>query len=459
MAKLKSKSRARSKPKSKSKSKSGKASSRSDVPARAEKIIKAFDALLPVEFVNTQLVGYKETYWVPTLGVVSHVSMHDKTSYQGPNADLLVVGKDELDRADEVLARLKALFRDWKKNGFVHAIEWPLEKSLGLVKPKLGPTWFAPSAADNKRRAAALKVSLGRFKRVAEHYRKVWGLRLPKHVAVWHAFRESLTPLERSGMDVVGVSPGGITYLFNRDNPDVKTRDHLDPRLDSRFRCDPPEFVTIAYGNSDGEHFGLWHEEPDELPQFIAFNWARDSAETDASEQRSMIEIALHRLKEMQQEGPEYQYKELAVWAARCALEAFAEADRKALEEDGLFRKLKKPQRPWITGGMGPLLPASKGDTRGSSYDEQKKRYEAIRAESKQVDKWIEEARNELAAGKPAFALVLGRELHWHCRDAYQAVCTELLVGAYQALGRQALAEIVKVHHANRDLPHVSVFV
>jgi hypothetical protein len=83
---------------------------------------------------------------------------------------------------------------------------------------------------------------------------------------------------------------------------------------------------------------------------------------------------------------------------------------------------------------------------------------EAYRARSPQVARWLDEARAELAAGKPAFALVLGRELHWMDADDWRAESLEMLTAAYNALGRTALADIARVHHAHRDLPTVDVF-
>ncbi len=54
--------------------------------------------------------------------------------------------------------------------------------------------------------------------------------------------------------------------------------------------------------------------------------------------------------------------------------------------------------------------------------------------------------------------LVLGRELHWCDDDETREVSLELLVDAYRALGRDALAEIARVHHANRDLKSVDIY-
>jgi hypothetical protein len=59
----------------------------------------------------------------------------------------------------------------------------------------------------------------------------------------------------------------------------------------------------------------------------------------------------------------------------------------------------------------------------------------------------------------PAFALAVGGELHWLDQDEYRTASRELLVGAYRALGRDALAAIIEVHIAHRDLRSVGVLV
>jgi hypothetical protein len=63
-----------------------------------------------------------------------------------------------------------------------------------------------------------------------------------------------------------------------------------------------------------------------------------------------------------------------------------------------------------------------------------------------------------LKHGKPAFALTLGRELHWLDAEKHRATSVTLLCDAYKALGRHALAEIATVHHAHRDLKSVGVY-
>lgn len=75
------------------------------------------------------------------------------------------------------------------------------------------------------------------------------------------------------------------------------------------------------------------------------------------------------------------------------------------------------------------------------------------------VASWVTEALQRCAAGDPASALTLGRDLHWASEgDAErERQAHELLVAAYRALGRHNLAGITDAHHRHRDLPQVDV--
>jgi hypothetical protein len=111
-----------------------------------------------------------------------------------------------------------------------------------------------------------------------------------------------------------------------------------------------------------------------------------------------------------------------------------------------------------LLGGVSAVLPdwayASKKKPTLAQREAEYKR-----KGSKKLAAWLREARDEMAAGKPAFAYTLGRELHWLDTDAHRDEGASLLIGAYEALGRTALAEIARVHVAHRDLADVSVFV
>jgi len=136
------------------------------------------------------------------------------------------------------------------------------------------------SAKDERRRARALATSEQNAGPAGERLQAAYGLRLPAHLTVFDAFWRSLTPLEAKGMEHLGRLPGGICRWFDAAGRARKPKRRLDPRLDDRFRRDPPELVTVMWGMGDGLHFGLWYDDPAELPSFVVRNYARDSSET-----------------------------------------------------------------------------------------------------------------------------------------------------------------------------------
>nr|BFE61034.1 hypothetical protein GCM10020063_055600 [Dactylosporangium thailandense] len=299
-----------------------------------------------------------------------------------------------------------------------------------------------------------------RFPLVESHVRRVYGLRLPRHLAVFAAFWASLPAGAAACLgERLGLSPWGITDLFADGGLDRVARDGLDERLHCRFRRDPAEFVTVMSGDSDGLHFGFWYDDPAELPSFIAFNWARDSAETWTNGAPTLLEQIRIRLaaarRDVELDGPEH-YEGLPPFEPlEAALDAFAAADAEARAADGPPRWADPTGRPDAAITIGPVLPPGAGDPRVA---EAAARLDSYRDPSAAAPV-IAQARAELAAGRPALALMVGGELHWLDADEYRAESTELLAGAYRALGRDALAEIVEVHHANRDLRSVEVLV
>lgn len=313
---------------------------------------------------------------------------------------------------------------------------------------------------DPARRDAALAATAERFDAVAARFAAVYGLRLPRHLAVFAAFFDSLGATGRDVVgDELGLRTGGVTDYFAPDGLALTGRDGLDERLESRFRCDPPEFVTFMYGDTDGLHYGLWYDDPAELPSLVAYNYARDSAETWTDGLLTPLAQVARRIEDLDEEAddepdddPDGARQRAAV---RLHLQAFLGADQQACAQDGPAR-WAHTARPDILASPGPALPADAGDPRGGRRHHEQ-RYQGYRARSPEVRDWIALAERELAAGQPAYALVLGRELHWFDAEDYRADALRLMTAAYRALGRDALAEIATVHHAHRDLRSVAV--
>lgn len=309
-------------------------------------------------------------------------------------------------------------------------------------------------SSDDARRGQSFEVMLGRFPAVAARVERVYGLRLPRHVATFAALWASAQhdAAEREALFNLGLAPCGVADYFRDGGLEMVGRDGLDERLHCRFRRDPAEFVTVASGSSDGLHYGLWYDDPAELPTFITHNYARDSAETRTSGNSTMLQETRSVLDRIISDyGPEASH----LWPLADALEWFAGPDREAVEADGESRWAHSDRAAGLIS-IFPVLPPDSGDPRSTQADQ---RLAGFRTVSPVANGWIADAQRELAAGLPAYALAIGIELHWLDGDEYREVGRDLLVGAYRTLGRDALAEIATIHAAHRGLPTVDVLV
>ncbi|MDI1463089.1 DUF2228 domain-containing protein [Catellatospora sp. KI3] len=386
-------------------------------------------------------------------GWVVEVRMYSLRNYSGPVAHLVLPAD-----ADAAAAHVADVLRGLREPGAAAAaLDRPLAETFGLPEAVFDENLFDPTPEDVQRRTAALAAMSDRFPAVAERFSRVYGLRLPRHLAVFAAFWDSLDRRERDAIgDVAGLHPWGVSDYFKTDGLALVGRDGLDERLHCRFRRDPAEFVTVLGGDSDGLHFGLWYDDPAQLPSFIAHNWARDSAETWTSGRPTLLgEISAWLEKSLDDSYGEEGDKRWRLHPLRRALDWFAEADAEALRADG-ERVWADAPRAQDTVSIGAALPPGSGDPRGGEH---RARFDAYRGDHAAVRGWIGQARAELAAGEPAFALALGTELHWLDADEFRQEALELQVGAYRALGRGALADIAEVHFAHRDLRTVDVLV
>ncbi|MFG2043904.1 ADP-ribosylation family protein [Dactylosporangium sp. NPDC048998] len=306
-----------------------------------------------------------------------------------------------------------------------------------------------------ERRTAALVTMWERFPLVAERVRRGHGLRMPRHLAVFAAFWASVNDAEREALSDLMVSPWGVTEYFGDDGLRLVARDELDERLHARFRRDPAEFVTVLAGGSDGLHYGLWYDDPAELPSVIAHNWARDSAETWACGPPTLLGVLRGRADAMLSDYGDTGEQAERMRALIAALDWFHAADREALSADGEPR-WASARRSYGAVSLFPALPPGSGDPR---LTESNDRLSALQSDSAQGARWIADAEGELAAGRPALALAIGGELHWLDHDQYRRQELDLLVRAYRMLGRDALADIAEIHAGRRDLTSVDVLV
>ncbi|CAN96394.1 hypothetical protein predicted by Glimmer/Critica [Sorangium cellulosum So ce56] len=198
------------------------------------------------------------------------------------------------------------------------------------------------------------------------------------------------------------------------------------------------------------------YDDPADPPTCIAHNYARDSAETWRDSEPTPLAVLAALARERISSPYEEEPAPLPVYAALAAMEWFEEADREALAEDPPAQRWLEADRIPTLGTFGPALPPGAGSIRVGSPDE---RVKAWKTQPPRVRTWIESAKRDCAEGRPAAALTFGLDLHWLGTEEHRDAALELLVMAYEKLGRRAHAETVKVHYAHRDLRSVGVFL
>ncbi|KYF61464.1 hypothetical protein BE11_49940 [Sorangium cellulosum] len=145
----------------------------------------------------------------------------------------------------------------------------------------------------------------------------------------------------------------------------------------------------------------------------------------------------------------------------REAIEAFAQAEEAALAEDApdlLLAYEDRQELPGIVCGVGVVGRDGEGFTppylaSGAHFSGRE-----FRTEPERTRALIADATAALDRGEPLYALALGRDLHWADPDAFRADALALMTRGYRMLGREALAAIAEVHHANRDLAYVGIY-
>lgn len=416
-------------------------------------LLAAVDALLPREFAGADLCSYTGAVLVPRLGVVIDVEITSKTTGQATRGEVIAVPASELAAPAAPLRAFAAAIDTLADMDGDTIDDLDVADLLRLDVPRYDDDSFAPSAEDEARRAAARGAIDARFPAVAARLREVYGLRLPRHVGVLAAFFRGLSPTEARGLRGE-ISSMGVLDWFADGGLDRRPPDGADLRLHGRFRRDPPEMVSLLHGGGDGLHFGLWYDDPAELPSFVVESYARDDGVVRTRGCTTALQHLMARREEHAEdaEGPPTALDR----ALDAALEAACEADEEAVAADGP-RSWADCQRLPSVSGVGPALPGGIVDAIWPSYEHDTKRAARYELRALRVHRWVREARAALAAGRPGPALLVGRELLW-LDDGDDAVALELLGGAYRALGRDALAEVARVHLGGRNRASVDIY-
>lgn len=307
---------------------------------------------------------------------------------------------------------------------------------------------------------------------VEERVRRDWGLELPDSLFRYDEFLAGLGPDERRALDDMEMSPFGVMDLFR--DPAASSTDGVDVRAHGRFYRDPPEFLTFMHGGSDGLHFGLWFGDG-RTCSGVASYYNNDAGELDTTSStplealRARIELSWRDLDGDYLAGEEgLPERKARVAALRDALTAFETGER---TEVGLAysNKYTFVWPPIVPGsvttldGGGALVDGETALGRPPQNRTDPDHFSqvvfGVLNDEAALEAAVDEARRRCGDGDAAEALALGRDLHWASGydAAREAYAHELLVAAYNALDRPALAGIADAHHRHRDLRSVQV--
>lgn len=309
---------------------------------------------------------------------------------------------------------------------------------------------------------------------IAERVRREWGFELPDGIWRFWAFLDALGDAERAALRDLDLAALGITDLYFA--PGARARDGVDIRVHGRYYRDPPEFLGFLHGGSDGLHYGLWFDDGRTCSGVASYyNNDGGGIALNAGTPLEAVRTVLERCWRDQESDPGgYGDGGDALRAGRARLRevlaGFETGDRPETGAAYLRAHSYDYVHPPVEPGKVTTLDCGGALVEGrtaldrpphNGADEGKfaAYMYALFDDADALAECVERARRDCAAGDPAEALVLGRDLHWASfgEPVREAYADELLGRAYRALGRPALAGIAAAHHRHRDLPRVEV--
>lgn len=287
-----------------------------------------------------------------------------------------------------------------------------------------------------------------------QRIRDVYGFDFPPD---FFRFREFLAAVPRKELtDVLGVWP---EYPFRAAEGKRPSEHPSHPLWESRFYDDPPEFVTLLSGDTDGLHWGYHFDDPTDGRAVVCHYYSRDAFEfgVDGDDlfeaAREWVELSERDYLELIEDDPDdaasYEGKLDRLDAIRSALGRFWGTDRAERGVEYLDRyggsAWRKPVAP-TRDNMGIVVPRRKyrtlpgeDPTTAYDWDPTKKDVAALSAKAMEL----------LRDGFPGAALKLGKDL-W-AYPKHRAACYGLLDAAYEALGREHLRRLLAEVKAYRE--------
>jgi hypothetical protein len=204
--------------------------------------------------------------------------------------------------------------------------------------------------------------------------------------------------------------------------------------LETRLYKDPPEFVTLLLGDTDGLHWGYYVDDPKALPFAVAHYYQNDAytfaASADLFEALSDYMVAVRRTMGEYVETDPGNADRYRRNLAR--LEAIQEVLDRFRTRPPMPRQVTAKTRD----GMGIVVPPETYQPLIQPDPFKKWNY---RPTEDEVRRYRDSALEALRNGFPGTALKLGKDL-WDYPQFFETSC-ELLAAAYPALDRSLLKE------------------
>lgn len=309
-----------------------------------------------------------------------------------------------------------------------------------------------------QRRQDAYQKARQRHPAVAARIAATYGFVLPKHVALTWAFFSSLSQSEDRAMWMLDIHPAGVLELYQDGGLERQLKPGFDARM-HQVRCaDLPELLLLLTNSQD--RYSLFYDDPAHPPSGIVRTQREGYDQWWGETFLDGLRDWLTPLLAEPEAELEEDFIKTGVCHARFLLEAlddFQQHVDRCHEEDRADLLWSYEERSEMAASAcGVSIATEQGDAAEYEFMEDLAYYQVERMQEP-IAGWIARARKELADGDPRYALALGRDLHASCWSADQKECQrwqkeakELMVSAYEALGRPALARRVEQHHACR---------
>ncbi len=266
--------------------------------------------------------------------------------------------------------------------------------------------------------------------------RELYGIEFPDELFAFWDWHQALTGDAAAGFKALGLSLHGAPDVLAGKFDDRELR--YPALLHWRYQYDPPELFTVMTGNTDGLHWGYWFDDPGRLPPVVASFYARDAFEL--TQHGSLFHALATHLAHHRRGNRENRKYDMA---------HAAEYDEELVAFDALRAALPRlvpaPVRTstiMTDEGMGIVVPRDQVADWSVPTDGELAHAEILA--------FVEA---EILAGRPGTALLVGKRL-W---DGNRLFAFDVLIRAYEALGREPLRAVATVHREHPSLPSLDI--